>query len=279
MGLKRNPLNYWLGLLVPLIVPIASETAIATASASATTFSSAFANIYLHDFSHDPFFVIADAQGETTQFSRGGSVAMTTAGNALFVLPPEVPKTYATNFSRAEGTGTGLNYFGTALSTAGVVGQQFSIKAGQTFGFNFGAQIDNIVNVDRPGAEQAIADSRVTFAVLNSETNEVLDTLSFAGSLNAAHKQEQRLFTSSSTQFWSANQSYDNLIGLNGYRQYTTWWGNYSRKFEEDTLLTLVEVKQNYAFVKAPEPGAIAGLLLVTTVGIRYSRRRKSLNA
>lgn len=272
MGLRPKLFKYLL-----LLVPFVAESTIATPSATAATFARSVGQVFLSNFSHDPRRAFAEAEGDTVTFSKGGNVSAVTGGEAVFdARPGDRTPTSAKNFSEAEGKGSGDNYWGEAISAASVAGFNFHIKPGETFKFHIDALLTVIAGVEEFD-EAAIADGSISFAVIDRATDEAIDTFTITSYLNTSNDDDSFNYEAVGTGFeldYSAN------INTGGWGELirSQWFGRYSRTFEQATKLTLLEVKENYAYVKAPEPGAIAGLLLVgaTAAGATYARRRKS---
>ena len=194
--------------------------------------------------------------------SVSGKTAIADANaSATFLKNPA----FSTNATFSEAFGDTNTYFGSALSQATVAGE-FSIKAGETFSFEFAANLSMFTLVENPLGEIATASGDLSLILFDSTKNNVLDYFTVFSKIATS------AYPSNSADFWGYDNTQNiNLISAdseisfgNSHQESVTasFFGSYQRSFQNDTRLLLIETKRNQVTVKAPEPSNTFALLL-----------------
>ncbi|MBD2308209.1 PEP-CTERM sorting domain-containing protein [Chroococcidiopsis sp. FACHB-1243] len=255
-----------LPLAIPLIV-------LGTIPSIAATFASSESTVTLDKFSHNPFESEVITDTFTSTFATDGNVNASTDAVASFVTEP--PTAFNSTFSSADGTGN--NYSGTADSFAGVLGN-FSVNSGETFSFNFDADLNLTTSIDNPQTETAIADGTVSFALYdtsNVDSWTLLDSFTISGNVTSGNNDFLNFNSSDGTQLNLSNISLTTNFGSDRESASASTEGLFSRTFDRVTNLTLVEVKENRSTVAVPEPSIAVGTILgIFALGYRAWNRR-----
>jgi len=253
--------------ITPLVFTLAATPTIAA------TFASSESTVTIDNFSHNLFDSEVITDTFTSTFATDGNVNASTDAVANFITEP--PSAFNSSFSSTDGTGN--NYSGTADSFAGVLGN-FSVNSGETFSFNFDADLNLATSIDNPQTETAIADGTVSFALYdtsNVDSWTLLDSFTISGNV-----------TSGDSDFLNFNSSNGTLLNLSNISLTTNFGGDresatastegiFSRTFDRVTNLTLVEVKENRSTVAVPEPSIVVGTILgIFALGYRAWSRR-----
>ena len=263
----QHPVNLVLGS-VPVLVALT-----ATPSPSiAATFASSSGTAFLYEFSHAPSNVETFADAETFTFANGGSVDAFAESDASFDTE-FFPLAY--NSSVAEAKGNGKQYFGRAYSEAEVIGYEFLIEAGSTFSFDFLSFLDLETSADDPSIEMATAGGNISFFLFDDSAENIIDYFAVTGSLETAGNGDF-LEVEKSSNFTVADPTEFQYFGGNQEFLLALYEGQFSREFEEDTSLTLVEVKTNYAMVKVPEPSSFVAFFIFGVTGVALKKRKQS---
>ena len=252
---------------VPLVLTLG------TAPTVAATFASSEATVTIDNFSHNPFDSEVITDTFTNTFATDGNVNASTDAVASFVTEP--PSSFNLSFSSTDGTGN--EYSGTADSFAGVLGN-FSVNSGETFSFNFDADLNLTTSIDNPQTETAIADGTVSFALYdtsNVDSWTLLDSFTIAGNVTSAGNDFLNFDSSNGTQLNLSNVSLNTNFGGDRESATASTEGIFSRTFERVTNLTLVEVKENRSTVAVPEPSIFTSTILgIFALGYRAWHRR-----
>ncbi len=194
----------------------------------------------------------------------GGTTIANAYANAIFLntTPP-----FSNNSTLSYAVGSSNSYFGFAQSQATVAGE-FSIKAGETFSFEFVANLAMLTAVENPLSEIATASGDLSLILFDTTNNIVLDYFT------AFSKIATSAYPTDSADFFVYNHSQNINIDSNP-NNFNTSFGNrnqesvtasfigsYQRYFDSDTRLALIETKTNQVTVKAPEPSNTFALLL-----------------
>lgn len=211
----------------------------------------------------------ASATGILTSAKASTSVSGETAianayADAIFlnILPP-----LSSNSTSSDALGIGNTYFGSAISQATVAGA-FSIQAGETFSFEFAANLGMFTNVENPLGEIATASGDLSLILFDSSNNIVLDYFTvFSQIKTSAYPTESAdFFIPDKTQNFNIDSNPNNvsLSFGNSYQESVaaSFIGSYQRHFQNDTRLILIETKTNQVTVKAPEPSNTFALVL-----------------
>ncbi|WP_413165423.1 hypothetical protein ACL6C3_03615 [Capilliphycus salinus ALCB114379] len=264
----QHPLNLVLGSISVF------ATLTLTASPSlAYTFARSAIQGYLDWFSHDPLSVETFTDEDTFTFATNGSVDASAATIANFNI--EIPPTSARNFSEAETSGFGQEYIGIAKTEAAVIGHDFFIEAGETFSFSFASRFQLEVASNSPVGKNAIGEGDISVFLFENSTEEMIDFFSISGRIETAGNNDFFEINGSDNFIPSTAFTTDRDYGHNLKLMGGLYFGDFSRYFDEDTYLTLVEVKNTYAMVKAPEPSSFIALFVFGGVtGVALKKRK-----
>jgi hypothetical protein len=290
MGLRLQLTQRWLVLVAPLVagVSIAPAPTLAAALSSScpglsapallSTFASSCAKVNLSNFSvaPDQTGTLTDTDTETT--SEGGFGLAKADATASF----NAQKKKAENQSYAWAGGIGSRYEALADSTAAIFGYNFVVnkkakdKSDDFFSFDFSALLELVTKVTNPASEVAEASGDVSFLLYASdkklknrnldeleENATLIDAFAINGKLSTIASPDFALSSFDSTGFNPIFDETTEAIAPFGQAMGITAKGKYSREFDKLTYLTLVEVKQNRAFVRAPEPMTAVALFCV----------------
>ncbi|WP_413165421.1 hypothetical protein ACL6C3_03610 [Capilliphycus salinus ALCB114379] len=254
-------------------IPVLTTLTFTASPSIAATFASSSADAFINNFSHAPGSVGTLTDGDVfTVSTENGSVVANADFDAFFAqIEP-----FAFNSSFAQVEGSGIEYVGKAYSEATVIGYNFFIPAGQTFSFDFLSSLDLETSIERPPGEVAIAEANISFLLFDEATDSLLDYFIVSGQLETAETNDF-FFAKASDNFHFLLD--DSLQHFGGNQEFiiAEYLGEFSRPFSEDTYLTLVEVKNTYAMVKAPEPSSFIALFVFGGVtGVALKKRKQS---
>jgi hypothetical protein len=255
---------------VPLVLTLGATPTIAA------TLASSEATVTISNFSHNPLDPLVITDTFTNTFATDGSVNADADAVANFVTNPPA-SAFNSSFSSADGVGN--NYSGTADSFAGVVGN-FSVNSGETFSFNFDADLNLNTSIDNPQTENAIASGKVSFAIYDTSNLDnwvLLDSLTISGNITSTDNDFLSFETGTGSQLNLSNISLNTNFSNRQESANAFTQGNFSHTFDRLTNLTLVEFKENRSSVAVPEPSIIFGTILgILAVGYRaYNERRQ----
>ncbi|MGB3654347.1 MAG: hypothetical protein WBA41_24495, partial [Rivularia sp. (in: cyanobacteria)] len=249
-------MNKYLGLLKKLLVlttPVLASF-VSISPSRAATFAFSQGNALFSEFSQSPSNVATDTDTET--LAIGGMVQAMAEAEAIFLVEPAV----AFNSSLSKTFGESQDYLGVAESEASVIGN-FDIEANTKFSFDFISNLELATSIDNPPKESARASGDISFALVDTQNNDVLDFFNLVGNI----------VTESDDDFVALQKS-DNVIlsqafgapGFGGLQEFlaVSIEGSLQRYFADKTTVALVEVKRNRAEVKVPEPSSTVALLL-----------------
>lgn len=229
------------------VTPLVTGSVFVSLPSLAATLSTSEATVILNNFSHNPESVAAVADTYAyTQITNSGEVATNAYGEAAFIPDTSASQTFAYNLSSSSVKGEGNSYLGQAQSTAGVLGYNFIIGAGETFSFNFNAALALDTSIDDPSRESADAVGNIAFMLYNStDLNNPLDFFTLSGKLTSQGN-DDFLSADHST---SVSFEENNAISSQGTEEsaFASIQGWFSRTFSTLTHLTLVEFKTNEA--------------------------------
>ena len=260
--------------IAPAVVPLAPLVlTLAATPTIAATFASSESTVIIDNFSHNPFDSEVITDTFTNTFATDGNVNDSTDAIANFITEP--PSAFNSSFSSTDGTGN--NYSGTADSFAGVLGN-FSVNSGETFSFNFDANLNLTTSIDNPQTETAITDGTVSFALYdtsNVDSWTLLDSFTISGNVTSGNNDFLNFNSSDGTQLNLSNISLTTNFGGDRESASASTEGLFSRTFDRVTNLTLVEVKENRSTVAVPEPSIAVGTVLgIFALGYRAWNRR-----
>ncbi|MBD1813362.1 PEP-CTERM sorting domain-containing protein [Microcoleus sp. FACHB-DQ6] len=248
-----------------LATPLVTGLTVGIAPSSAAIIAGSAAAVTLDNFSHRPNEIGTVTNTYTETIANTGSVISQANADAVFIS--NCHQLLAANLSQSGVIGSGNNYFGLAQSQAAVIGD-FSIKAKETFSFTVQTILHLLTSVSNPQSERASATGSISFALIDTVSNLLLDSFQFGIGLHSFKAPELSLSYNlagnfNPTQINFAFLAQGNTTSLSLYTS-----GVYSRTFDSTTNLRLVEVKNNMAVAQAqplpqaqpvPEPTTILG--------------------
>ncbi|GET37307.1 hypothetical protein [Microseira wollei] len=171
----------------------------------------------------------------------------------------------SSNLTSNKASGSGNTYFGLAQSEAKVAGD-FSIKAGETFSFDFTAFLELSTFVGNPFGEKATASGDISLVLFDITNQSVLDSFSvFSNIVTSAYaKPSEDVFGYNKSQNININftKKFTDFGSIYKESVKASFDGSYQRSFQSDTRLLLIETKTNQVTVEAPEPSNTFALLL-----------------
>jgi len=255
---------------IPLVLTLGTTPTIAA------TLASSEATVTIDNFSHNPFDSEVITDTFTNVFVIDGNVNTDTDAVADFVTAP--PSAFNSSFSSTDGTGN--EYTGTADSFAGVFGN-FSINSGETFSFNFNANLNLVTSIDNPQTEFANASGKISFAVYdtsNADNWVLLDSFNISSNIATIGNDLLNFDNGNSDRFNFYDVSLKPNFGGERESAVASTEGIFSRTFDRATNLTLVEVKENRSSVAVPEPSIVVGTILgIFAVGYRAWSHKQRL--
>ncbi len=259
-----------------LATPLVTGLTVGIAPSSAAIIAGSAAAATIDNFSHKPTDTGRFTNTYTQTIANSGSVISQANADAVFLS--NCHELLAANLSKSEVTGSGSNYSGLAQSQAAVIGD-FDIDAEETFSFNFQTVLDLLTSVDNRQSERASATGTISFWLINTVTNILLDSFEIASGLDSSSGFYANVFSTNSFNPTAINF---NLMAEGSTATsllYTS--GVYSRKFDSATNLRLVEVKNNIAEAEAeavPEPSAVLGTAIFLGLFVRGRKLNNKLS-
>lgn len=253
-------LNHTTGAIAFLLAaPLVTGLTVGIAPSSAAIIAGSAAEVTIYNFSHRPTETGTSTNTYTQTTANSGSVISQANANAVFIS--NCHELLAANLSQSKVQGDGNNYSGLAQSQAAVIGD-FSINAEETFSFTVETILHLFTSVSNPQSERASAKGGISFSVIDTVSNILLDSFQLGIGLHSFKAPELSLSYNLAGNF---NPTQINLGFLaqgntKSLSLYTS--GVYSRTFDSATNLRLVEVKNNMAVAEAeavPEPTTILG--------------------
>jgi hypothetical protein len=241
----------------------------------AATLAMSEAEVKMYNFNYltPDFIPSAIAFTDTETSTKDGRVSANADAQALAFEPDAPNETY--NFSRSQAKGKGSNYFGIAQSFANVEISNFLIPKDTTFSFKFDAFLKLKTSIDIPVSESASADGIIDFRFLD-QAGEELDDFLIVGNISSRDDNDFLDYENSDSITFDTNaSSIKTFFGGKQEKAVARIVGTYSRKFTEETVLTIQEVKYNHATVQVPEPLSCGGMAMAGVLGWWMKRKRK----
>jgi hypothetical protein len=252
--------NHRIGSIAFLFAtPLVTGLSVGIAPSSAAIIAGSVAEVAIDNFSHRPTNTATSAKTYTQIIANKGAVISKANADAVFIS--NYQQLLAANFSESTVKGSSSEYSGLAKSQASILGD-FSIDTKETFSFNFQTVLHFFTSVDNRQSERASARGNISFALLDTVSNILLDSFEIGSSLYSFKRGDLSLSYSDSFNptainlgFLSQGYTKESLLSTSGV---------YSRTFDSATNLRLVEVKNNIAEAEAeaeavPEPSTIVG--------------------
>lgn len=260
-------INHGIGSIAFFFVtPLVTNLSLGIAPSSAAIIAGSAAQVAIENFSHRPTETGTSTNTNALAIANEGTVISEANADAVFLS--NCHQLLATNLSQSQVQGDGSNYLGLAESQASILGD-FSIDAEETFSFTFQTVLNLLTSVDNPQSERASAKGNISFSLIDTVSNLLLDSFQINGSLDSFNF--PNLTLSYSNSFNPTNINFDFLTqGSTNSLKFDTS-GVYSRTFNSATNLRLVEVKNNIAVAKSelvseaeavPEPTTVLGTVM-----------------
>ena len=251
-----------------LATPLVSGLTVGIGPSSAAIIAGSAVEVTIDNFSHRPNGNGTFTNTYTQTTANSGSVI--SQANAEAVVISKAHVWLAANLSQSKVQGDGNNYSGLANSQAIVIGD-FDIDAEETLSFNFHTVLELLTSVDNPQSERASATVSISFGLINIVTNILLDSFELISGLDSSSGLYLDLSGSNSFNPTTINLNFMPEGSAAKSLLYTS--GGYSRTFDSDTKLRLVEVNNNMAEAEAvPEPSTLLGTAIF--LGLFVSRRK-----
>jgi hypothetical protein len=251
-----------------LATPLVTGLTVGIAPSSAAIIAGSAADVTIYNFSHRPKGngTVTNTYTETT--ANNGLVISEAMAEAVFLSNGQ--GLWTKNSSQSQVQGDGNNYSGFAKTQAIVLGD-FDIKAAETFSFNLKTVLDLVTSVDNRESERASARGSISFSLINTVNNLLLDSFEIANGLDSSSG--HYLNFSPSNSFNPTAINFNLMAEGSGVKSRLSTSGAYSRKFDSATSLRLVEVNNNIAEAEAvPEPSTLLGTAIF--LGLIVKRRK-----
>ncbi|MGL4375102.1 MAG: PEP-CTERM sorting domain-containing protein [Microcoleaceae cyanobacterium] len=248
--------------------------AISASSSYAATFALSEAQVKIDPISHSAFVWETTTEANTfaaaSPQSHVAAIASATAQGMNINLGGA-----AFNQTQSIASGEGYNYLGVAHSTAAIIGT-FSVGKNETFAFNFRANLDLFTSIDDPSKEDAYAQGKINFKIINTSTGLLLDSFSLFGNLGTQGVGSYGFNTFGSS--FSGQMGVSQNLGGNQQNIGVGIDGFYARIFDDNTSIALIEDKDNLASV--PEPSTVLGsALFMGLLNLLRQRKRQFLTS
>jgi hypothetical protein len=262
-------LNHSTGAIAFLLAtPLVSGLTVGIGPSSAAIIAGSAAEVTIANFSHRPNGNGTFTNTYTRTTANSGSVI--SQANAEAVVISKAHVRLAATLSQSKVQGDGNNYSGLAQTQAIVIGD-FDIDPEETFSFNFQTVLDLFTSVDNRQSERASASVTISFGLINTVTNVLLDSFELASGLDSSSGLYLDLSGSNSFNPTTINLNFMPEGSAAKSLLYTS--GGYSRTFDSATNLRLVEVNNNMAEAEAvPEPSTLLGTAIF--LGLFVSKRK-----
>ncbi|MEG4248215.1 PEP-CTERM sorting domain-containing protein [Microcoleus sp. Pol10D4] len=263
-----------------LATPLVTSLSVGIAPSSAATIAGSAAAVTIDNFSHAPTDTGTSTNTNAETIANNGAVMSKVKAEAFFIS--NCHELLAANLSQSAVIGSGNNYSGFAQSQAAVIGD-FSIDAEETFSFTFQTFLALLTSVNNPQSERARANGSISFGVINTVTNILLDSFQFAIGLDSSSGFYADAFVSNS--FRPTQINFNFLAQENAAASLLYTSGVYSRTFNSATNLRLVELKNNIAETEAeaeaeavPEPSTVLGTAIFLGLFVRQRKHKKTMS-
>lgn len=264
-------INHGIGSIAFLfITPLVTGLSAGIAPSSAAIIAGSAASVSIDNFSHRPTETGTSTNINTETIANQGIAIGEANADAVFIS--NCQQLLAANLSQSKVEGDGSKYAGLAQSQASILGD-FSIDATETFSFNFQTVLNLFTSVDNPESERASAKGNISFSLIDTVSNLLLDSFQINGSLDSFNV--PNLSWSYNNSFNPTQINFDFLTQGSATSMSLSTSGVYSRTFNSATNLRLVEVKNNLAEAVAepvPEPTTVLGTVMF--LGFLAKRRQ-----
>lgn len=267
---KKNNLTQKFFLVA---APVLATSILGISPSRAATFASSTSEFEFRNFSQAPSTVetFTDTDALPQVFGEDGIAETEVNADAIFV---QVPPIFGANTNVSKASGDGQSFSAFADSQSRVVGN-FEIRPDDTFSFDFLTDFNLATSVENSASETARASGDISFLLLDTDNNTILDFFDIDGKL--VTKADGDFIELQASDNVNLNEPLinPNFGGLKESLQVSVS-GSYERSFAKQTNLALIESKRNIALAQAPEPSTgIALLLSGSFIGVALKRKRK----
>ncbi|MGH8001457.1 MAG: hypothetical protein ACREPR_19060 [Brasilonema sp.] len=253
--------------------PLIASSVLGSAPSQAAAFAYSEGEFNFTNINQTPLAIGTETDTNTIAIGNGGTIDTLAQATANFVTRP-TPE--ASNSSLSAALGENKDYLGLAESQAAVIGE-FVVDAGTSFSFDFTADFNLETSIDNPPVENAKASGDISFALIDTTNNNILDFFSLTGNLNTLGDDDFLAYEKSDNVALS-NPITTSNFGGNQESATASIQGSVQRSFDNTTNIALVEVKRNQVRVTAPEPSSSLALLSgCSVIGVVTRARRKAM--
>lgn len=259
---------------VLFVTPLIAGSALVAAPSQAATFAYSQGDFNFTNFSQRPLAIGTDVNGNSLAIGKGGMVKALSQATATFVIGPTPPE--ASNFSLSQALGEGRDYLGQANTQATVIGN-FVVDANTQWSVDFTTNLNLKTSIDNPPAENARAAGDISFALIDTTNNTILDFFDLTGNVETLGDNDFIAFQKSDNVTLNNPLTTSNFGG-NQESATASIQGSVQRYFANETNVALVEVKRNRARVVVPEPSTTLALLsCCSLLGVVTKAKRKAM--
>jgi hypothetical protein len=267
-------INHGIGSIAFLFAtPLVTGLSVGIAPSSAAIIAGSAAEVAIYNFSDRPTETGTSTNTYAQTIANKGAVISAANANGFFLS--NCQQLLAANLSESTVQGDGSKYSGLAESQAAIIGD-FSLDTKTTFSFTFQTVLHLFTSVDHPQSERASARGNISFLLIDTVSNILLDSFQLGGGLYSFKHPD--LSFSYSNSFKPTTINFDFLAEGNTKESVVYTSGEYSRTFDSATNLRLVEVNNNIAEAEA-EPEAVpeASTILGSAIFLGFLVKGKKL--
>jgi hypothetical protein len=176
-------INHGIGSIAVLFAtPLVTGLSVGIAPSSAAIIAGSAAEVSIDNFSHRQ----TETGTSTNTYAQtiANKSLVISAANANAVFLSNCQQLLAANFSESTVKGDGSKYSGLAQSQASIIGD-FSVDAKKTFSFTFQTVLHLLTSVDNHQSERASAKKNLSFSLIDTVSNILLDSFELGGSLHS----------------------------------------------------------------------------------------------
>jgi hypothetical protein len=268
-------INHGIGSIAVLFAtPLVTGLSVGIAPSSAAIIAGSAAEVAIYNFSDRPTETGTSTNTYAQTIANKGAVISAANANAVFLS--NCQQVLAANLSESTVQGDGSKYSGLAQSQAAILGD-FDLDPQETFSFTFQTVLHLFTSVDHPKSERASAQGNLSFLLIDTVSNILLDSFQLGGGLYSFKHPDLSLSYSNS--FKPTTINFDFLAQGSETRMSFYASGEYSRTFDNATNLRLVEVLNNIAEAEAvPEPSTILGTAMFLGFLVKGKKLKNKLS-
>jgi len=268
-------INHGIGSIAVLFAtPLVTGLSVGIAPSSAAIIAGSAAEVAIYNFSDRPTETGTSTNTYAQTIANKGLVISEANANAVFLS--NCQQLLAANLSESTVKGDGSKYSGLAQSQAAILGD-FDLDPKETFSFTFQTVLHLFTSVDNRQSERASARVNISFLLIDTVSNILLDSFEMGGSLHSFKRGDLSLSYSDS--FNPTRINFDFLAQGNAKESVVYTSGEYSRTFDSATKLRLVEVNNNIAEAEAvPEASTILGSAIFLCFMVKGKKLQNKLS-